>query len=229
MEQLFTIMNDINLTLNLNQSFFSFLIKKFRSFSVLFSLINGESDSAESVSDMELLERFSRGEKDCFDILVKRYSDMIFSLCCSMMNDYDEGSDCAQETFIRAYRKIHTFQGRSSLSTWLYTIGVNTCRNRLTSSYRKRRVFFEDGDSSGLRDTGRGPGEQLEKNYIEEQIRKAVSMLPEQERVIVVLRDFENRTYEEITIITGVKTGTVKSRLARARHRLRDHLRGLEI
>lgn len=205
------------------QIFFS-LIKKMRTLSVFFSLINGETGRGNSEDDAVLIEGFLNGREKDFDTLVIKYKDMIFNLCLNITGDYDEAVDCSQEVFIKMYKNLHRFGFRSSLSTWLYSIALNTCRNRLASSYRKRKLpldGFENVHSTGSHSD---PQYLLERSEGERAVRKAIAMLPEEERILIVMRDLEERSYEEITEITGVKTGTVKSRISRGRHRLRGLL-----
>ena len=195
---------------------------------IFFSLtdrrINRDSSGRD---DADLINGFLKGDRRDFDSLVIRYRDMIFNLCLNIMGDYDEASDCSQEVFIKMYKNLHGFSFRSSLSTWLYSITLNTCRNRLSLSYRKRRVSidgFENFHSAGEKSE---PDFILERSEGEIAVRKAIDMLPEEERILIILRDLEDRSCEEISEITGVKTGTIKSRLSRGRHRLRGLLEGV--
>lgn len=206
---------------------FSLVIKKMRTFQVLFSLKIRENGDGKN-SDRELVTAFLHGERKSFDAIVLRYKDMIFNLCYNIMKDYDEAADCAQDTFIKAHKNLRSFEFRSSLSTWLYAIAVNTCRNRLSASYFRRVLPMGDGGVLDLlhRDDD-NPAENFDRSEKEEAVRRAVSQLPDEERVLIVLRDFEGKDYEEISSITGVKTGTIKSRISRGRHRLRGLLEGV--
>ncbi len=217
----------INRKVSIPQAFFYPLLKILRTFSVFFSLINREK-GIEAENDRELVADFLNGNMKSFDAIVRRYSDMIFNLCYNIMKDYDEAADCAQDVFIKVHKNIHRFEFRSSLSTWLYSIAVNTCRNKISSSYFKRVIPAGDSGKIELmhRDDD-NPASKFEKNEKEAAVRDAISRLPEEERILIVLRDLEGRDYEEISAITGVKTGTVKSRISRGRHRLRGFLEGV--
>ncbi len=206
------------------------MLKKMRTFRLLFSLTD-RGKEIENPEDEEtgLIKGFLNGRERDFDTLVTRHSDMIFNLCFNITGDYDEASDCCQEVFIRMYKNLHRFEFRSSLSTWLYTIALNTCRNRISSSYMKRRVSIDGFENTHRAADGCGPELLYERSEVESAIRKAISMLPEEERILVVMRDLEERGYDEITAITGIKSGTVKSRLSRGRHRLRGLLSGVII
>ena len=210
----------------LTDLFFS-AIEKMRTLSIFFSLkIKGAIIGGDN--DRELVTAFMNGDMRSFEIIVERYRDMIFNLCYNILKDYDEAGDCAQDVFIKVHSNLHRFEFRSSLSTWLYSIAVNTCRNRLSASYF-RRVFpmGEGGMIDFLHRDKDNPVIEFEKSEKEEAVRLAVSRLPDDERILIVLRDFEGRDYEEISAITGVKTGTIKSRISRGRHRLRGLLEGV--
>lgn len=198
--------------------FFPAIIKILRSFTVFFSLIFRKDEGA---GDNELIRAFIAGDMQSFELLAERYKDMAYNLCYNITGDHDEAMDCAQDSFIKAYRNLHRFEFRSAFSTWLYTICVNTCRNRLTSSWNRKRVHVNEFVMENFKDCSPDPEDELIRREHEHMVRRAISKLPEEERVLVVLRDIEGRSYTEITDITGIVQGTVKSRLARARHRLR--------
>ncbi len=203
------------------------LMKKIRTINIFFSLKDREHERGAG-DDKELVEAFLNGDMRSFDIIVTRYRDMIFNLCYNIMKDYDEAADSAQDVFIKMHRNLHRFEFRSSLSTWLYKIAVNTCRNRLSSSYLKR--VLPSGDNGRINIEHRdcdNPALNFERSEREETVRRAVAELPDEERILIVLRDFEGRDYEEISAITGIKNGTVKSRISRGRHRLRGLLEGV--
>lgn len=203
--------------------FFPVIIKKLRSFTGFFSLIIRKD---EGTGDNELIRSFITGDMKSFEILAGRYKDMAYNLCYNITGDHDEAMDCAQDSFIKAYRNLHRFEFRSAFSTWLYTICVNTCRNRLTSSWNRKRVHVNDLVLENFKDCSPDPEDELIRTERELIVRRAIEKLPEEERVLVVLRDMEGRSYTEVSEITGIVQGTVKSRLARARHRLRGLLEG---
>jgi RNA polymerase sigma-70 factor (ECF subfamily) len=153
------------------------------------------------------------------------------------MGDYGEADDCAQETFVKVYRSLKGFRSESSISTWIYRIAVNTCKNRLGSAqYRGNRNMVrldepretEDGERAVEVD-GRflSPSDELDSKEKGEMIQNAINSLSGDHRSVVVLRDIEGLSYEEISEVTGYNLGTVKSKLARARQELREKLKGL--
>ncbi len=189
------------------------------------------------VDDWELVKEAQANRKRAFDALVLRYQDRIFNLCYRMLGDYDEANDSAQEAFIKAYNNINSFKFKSSFSTWLYRIAVNTCKNNISSlaSRMKRKMVRLDNPGHGddeegqieISDESSNPADVFEKKEREMMIQRAIETLPAKQRMLVVLRDIEGKTYEEIANITDFKQGTVKSKLSRARQELRDKLKGV--
>lgn len=204
---------------------FSLSLKKMRTFPVYFSLsIKGVKENNHEADDSVLIKGFLEGRERDFDTLVIRYKDMIFNLCLNITGDYDEAVDCSQEVFIKMYKNLGRFRFRSALSTWLYRIALNTCRNRLSSAYNRKKVSIDGFEIVHSHSGNTDPQLLFEKSEDEKSVRKAISMLPEEERILIVMRDLDDLSYEEITEITGIKTGTVKSRISRGRHRLRGFL-----
>jgi len=191
--------------------------------------------SVEAMQDAELVKAFIGGSVSVFDQLVIRHKDRVFSVCYLFLGDHSEAGDCAQETFIKVFRSLKKFRFESAFSTWIYRIAVNTCKNRLKSSeYRKKKKTLsltspegksENPVAGGLADQRLSPAEELENRQRHKRILEAIDSLSHDHKSVVILRDMEGLSYEEITRITGFGMGTVKSRLARARTALRDLLR----
>jgi len=202
--------------------------------------MNREKDSGESPhpDEGELIRKFQRSSSmEAFDLLVLKYQDMVFNVCFRITGDYDDASDCAQETFIRVYRHLASFEFRSAFSTWLYRIAVNTCRNRLASasarmgkktiSLDRKNSPEEGGAGLGIANGRSDPERLYEKGELDRAIQAALDKLPAELRILAVLRDIEGKSYEEIAAVTGLRQGTVKSRISRARRSLRQELRGI--
>ena len=194
--------------------------------------------AVEGDSDQKLIELFRAGDRLAFDRLVIQYQRKILTVCRRLLGDECDAEDAAQDTFVKAYKNIAQFKGDCLFSTWLYTIAVNTCRNSGQTWWRrmwKGSVKLdkpiceeqENGCSNDLRDTRFLPSKDLDRKLKAAIIQKAVAELPVIHRELVVLRDFQELSYEEIEVITGVTQGTIKSRLARARAALQLTLKGL--
>ncbi|MCP4136234.1 MAG: sigma-70 family RNA polymerase sigma factor [bacterium] len=188
------------------------------------------------LEDERLIQSFQSNNSDAFDKLVQKHTNMVFNLCYRLMGDYDEANDCAQDTFIKVYHNLDRFKFKSNFSTWLYRIAVNTCKNKLSSlsSRVKKKTLRLDNRNdedfnrlSDIEDSTFNPEEIFEKKEKEGIIRGAINALPPNQKTLIVLRDIEGKSYDEIAKITGYKPGTVKSKLARARQSLRDRLKGV--
>lgn len=194
-----------------------------------------------SIPDAELIKAFQAGDKDVFDELVIRYKDRIFNLCYRFLGDYQDASDTAQDVFIKAFGALMKFRFKSSFYTWIYRIGVNTCRNRLKSlEFRFKKMIkrsynnpgnpgFSSIDNASLSCSEEffSPALRLERKERSILIAGAVDSLSGLKKTVVILRDIEGLAYNEISEITGLKPGTVKSKLARARADLRKKLKGI--
>jgi len=193
--------------------------------------------TGSSEKDRKLIRAFQRGDKTAFDALVRKHKDKVFNLCYRFLGDRQEANDSAQDAFIKVYRSLKKFRLESAFSTWLYRLVANTCKNRLTSlAYRQKKKTIrlsnpgdmEDGQPSmEIRDESPSPINGLEMKERAMLIQEAIGSLPTDKRTVVVLHDIEGLSYEEVSKITGLNMGTVKSRLSRARLALRDKLRGV--
>jgi RNA polymerase sigma-70 factor (ECF subfamily) len=188
-----------------------------------------------SDADTPLVEAAQEGDRSAFDQLVIRHKDRLFGLCYWFVGDYHDATECAQESFLRAYRSLKKFRRESKFSTWLYRIAVNVCKNRLSSShYRIQQKMSPLGNpgtageaSSELEDESLSPMMALEKMERLRLIRDAMDSLSAEQKMVVTLCDIEGFSYEEISQLTGINLGTIKSRLARARGELKEKLRGI--
>ncbi|MBL0250198.1 MAG: sigma-70 family RNA polymerase sigma factor [Elusimicrobia bacterium] len=167
--------------------------------------------------------------------LVRRHSPKIFGLALRLCGNPVDGEDLAQETFIAAYRRFDQFRGDADFGSWAYRICVNLWKNRVR--YEKRRAFWkhipffgggdrDDGDPKPLdiadpRDVTDAPAEASERRRW---VRDAIAGLHPEERAALVLREMEDKSYEEIAELLGVPLGTVKSRIARARQAVKARL-----
>lgn len=170
----------------------------------------------------QFLDRLRAGDPKAFEDMVKTYQHRIYGVALRMMGNWSEAEEVAQETFLRAHRALPEFRGDSRLSTWLYAIASRICLNRLASGegrIARRRAAEEMADSA--RDE---PAGDLERDDREAAVHKALAELSEERRAVVVLRDFEGLSYDEIAAALGLELGTVRSRLHRARLDLREKL-----
>ncbi|MFA6356867.1 MAG: sigma-70 family RNA polymerase sigma factor [Candidatus Omnitrophota bacterium] len=160
-----------------------------------------------------------------FDELVLEHKDKVFNLCYRFLGNYEEADDCAQETFVKVYRSLKDFRRESSVSTWIYRIAVNTCKNRVASAQYRRSRNMVQLDEIG--DEKLSPAKEADRSEKGELIQEAIDSLPHDQKSVVILRDVEGLSYEDIAAATGLNLGTMKSKLSRARQELREKLKGL--
>ncbi|MBW1880243.1 MAG: sigma-70 family RNA polymerase sigma factor [Deltaproteobacteria bacterium] len=188
----------------------------------LFAMVIGPSDD-------ELVRRFKEGDRQAYAEIVRRYQHRVYGLCLRWMADEHIAEEVAQDVFVALFKALARFRGDAKLSTWIYRVVINHCKNRRL--YHKRRHRDRHDPLEGTRDDEDGPGRQLassgpgsdaglHRSEAEVLVREALEQLDEQQRHIIVLRDIEDLSYEEIGELMGVPRGTVKSRL----HRARAHL-----
>lgn len=183
--------------------------------------------------DQLLVERVQRGEKDAFDILVRKYQNKIVSLVGRYVHDSTEALDVAQEAFIKAYRAIGKFRGDSAFYTWLYRIAINTAKNHLVAQGRRPPASdidpqdaeqFEGFNRLKHSDT---PEREMVRSEIQDRIYGTIEALPDELRTAIVLREIEGLSYEEIAEAMDCPIGTVRSRIFRAREAIEREIRPL--
>jgi RNA polymerase sigma-70 factor (ECF subfamily) len=180
--------------------------------------------------------RLRANEGDAYDELVREFHGGIFQVAARMLNDPGEAADVTQDIFVKVFRNISRFRGQSSLKTWIYRIALSEVLNRLRWSKRRFRhrtfsidedpVDTESGNGTGfqLPDNGPTPEAALARAEQNEAIRQGLARLSRRYRSIIVLRDIQGFSYDEIAEILGISIGTVKSRLARGRKELKKQL-----
>jgi RNA polymerase sigma-70 factor, ECF subfamily len=194
---------------------------------------NGTSESAGQVfKDALLVERLRQGEDLAYEELLKLYEEPVYNLVYRLLNQPEDASDVAQEVFLKVYRNLNHFQGKSTLKTWIYRIAVNEAYNRRRWFCRHKKnevgLAAEDEDSRGLGDIlpdrCRSPFELAADHETRALIEEALLRINPVFRAAVVLRDIEDMSYEEIADVLQISMGTVKSRILRGREALRAQL-----
>lgn len=192
----------------------------------------GDGDEEDGAAIEENAAPFASGAV-AFEEVVERYHARVFQLVYRYLGDYDEACDVTQDTFIRAYRAWDEFRGESQIYTWLYRIAINLCPNRQKKLQRRRQVERVSLDASMSPDESERwncfevaderplPGQTLERQEVRLRLRQALAQLPENYRTVILLRDMEDLSYEQIAHITGSTLEAIKSRLFRARGAVR--------
>jgi RNA polymerase sigma-70 factor (ECF subfamily) len=171
------------------------------------------AEVASSPRDEEraAIEACKRGEREAFDELVVRYQRGVYRLCYRYVNNHEDANDLTQEVFLKAWRAIGRFRGRSAFSTWLYRIGVNACLNFRAA---RRPPALELPDT--VADPGVGAAERVESDEQARRVREAVGRLPEKQRATLILKIYHELTHQEVAQILGSTVGTVKANLFHA-------------
>lgn len=192
--------------------------------------------------DDELMQRFQKGDESAFTLLVRRHQQPLINFIARFIDDRDAAEDLAQETFIRVFKAAHRYQpGRARFNTWMYQIAKNLCKNELRNRSRRDRYrvdnvvsksdsIDEEGEqidriASAPADAAFQPEVALERKELRNAIHTAIAELPEQYRLPLILRDLQGLSYDEISEILELRSGTTKSRINRARLMLKDKLK----
>ncbi len=183
-------------------------------------------------ADLALVQRAQANDRAAFNEIVLRYKSKVYNFVHRMVASPLDAEDLTQETFIRAYMSIHSFQSRASLNTWLFRIATNICIDH-SRKYKKvqnatvslsQESENDEETQREIPDSAYEPQRLLINKELGTQLDAALSALPEKLRTVVLLYDIEGLSYEEITAIVGCPLGTVKSRLFNARSALREKL-----
>lgn len=183
------------------------------------------------MTDQELVAAAQQGDQAAFGALVEKYQAMAYSLALRMLGDSEDAADAVQEAFLNAWRALGSFQGQSAFSTWLYRLTSNACIDFLRRAKRRAAVSMtvsdEDEDApheTDIPDERWSPERELERSETHRAIQAGLAALSPEHRQVLVLRELEGLSYQEIAQALGLEEGTVKSRIARARLALRDFL-----
>lgn len=175
------------------------------------------------VDEVKAIERFKSGDNSAFSELVRKYQDRIYSLCRYMLDNPQDADDAAQDTFIKAFQGLASYSPTASFYTWLYRIAVNTCLDH-KRKLSLRRLFFSAPDNASP-DTFPSqlpnPEAALETKQSMQSLQIALNRLSMKLRTVIVLKEVEGLSYEEVAEVLDVSVGTVKSRISRARDELK--------
>lgn len=191
-----------------------------------------DNANIKTPSDEELIAKFQNGDLYAFDQIVFRYKDPLINFVYHFLGDRIDAEDVVQETFLRVYRNKHLYRSIAKFSTWIYTIASNLAKTELRRRKRRRllsisQMGFDEKDYELVDDDMRTPEGIVDGKMHEKIIQKEINALPVKFKEVVVLRDVQEFSYEEISQILGIPIGTVKSRVNRGRLRLQKKLKHL--
>jgi RNA polymerase sigma-70 factor (ECF subfamily) len=189
-------------------------------------------------AEQQLIEASRSGDVDSFNQLVRLYEGRIYNLSYRILGDADSAADAAQDAFFAAYRNLKSFRG-GSFRSWLFRIATNTCYDVLRARKRRPTTSLDAAldaapDDPGVSipepaDPGEAPDDAALRHELSRAIEHALALLPDDQRIVVVLCDVQGMSYNEAAHVVNANLGTVKSRLSRGRARLRDILRAGEL
>ncbi len=188
-----------------------------------------EEEKGSRLSDEDLIEKFQNGDLYAFDLIVKRYKNQLLNFVYRFLGNAEEAEDLVQETFLRVYRNRKAYQKVAKFSTWIYTIAGNLAKTELRK--RKRRKFFSISDLGynekdyDISDDAFNPEKDVDGRMKEEIIHREIDELSPKFREVILLRDVQQLSYEEISQIVNIPLGTVKSRVNRGRLKLQEKLK----
>lgn len=185
----------------------------------------------KSPTDEELIARFQEGDTYAFDLLVKRYQDPLLNFVYRFLGNHTEAEDIVQETFYRLYKNKHYYREIAKFSTWIYTIAGNLAKTELRKRNRRKLFsishFMSTEKDYDIPDSNFTPDTVTNSQITDKIIQRAIDRLSPKFKEVIVLRDIQGMSYEEIAEIVKIPLGTVKSRVNRARLRLQEDLKDL--
>lgn len=181
-------------------------------------------------TDEELVQRIKNGDMDAFEELVCRYEGKIYSVAYRFMGNHADAGDLAQDTFIRMYQALPGFRGDSSFATWLYRIAANACRDELRKRQRRRNVSMDEliehsPTNVPVAASADLPEEAAQRHETQRQVQECLDRLSGDHKLILLMREIQGMSYEEIAAVLGCSLGTVKSRISRARNALKEKIK----
>lgn len=189
-------------------------------------------DDRYKISDEELIQRFQAGEEEAFEEIVKRYANRLMNFAYRFVLDREEAEDIVQETFLKVYQNRHAYREIAKFSTWIYTITGNLAKTILRKRRSRKLSYFShlapEEKELDFPDKDAIPSKSMEQEVEARLIQRAIVKLPEHFRTVIILRDIQELSYEEISSIIEAPLGTVKSRINRARLRLQEELEQLK-
>ena len=203
-----------------------------QSSSVFYTMQLDKSQNRFIYSDEQLMSLFQGGDENAYIELVNRYKDKLINFIFNYLGDFESSEDVVQETMIKLYQKKHYYKEIAKFSTWLYTIAKNLANTELRKRKQRKTTllsqFSKDDKTYELPSNDPEPGQEIQTDIVNKIIRNAVDQLSEKFKIVIVLRDIQGLSYEDISDIINVPIGTVKSRINRARLQLQVELKHLK-
>ena len=183
-------------------------------------------------TDEQLIARFQSGDERAYIELVNRYRDRLINFVFPFLGDFEQAEDVVQETMLKLYEKKHYYREIAKFSTWIYTIARNLANTELRKKKRRKTTYIsrmtKDDRQYEIPAVQADLNQNLQNEFIRDRIHEAIKELPEHFKTVIILRDIQELSYDDISNIVGVPLGTVKSRINRARLQLQAELQDLK-
>ena len=203
-----------------------------QSSSVFYTMQLDNSQNRFIYTDEQLMSLFQGGDENAYIELVNRYKNKLINFIFNYLGDLESSEDVVQETMIKLYQKKHYYKEIAKFSTWLYTIAKNLANTELRKRKQRKTTllsqFSKDDKTYELPSNDPEPGQEIQTDIVNKIIKDAVDQLSEKFKIVIVLRDIQGLSYEDISEIINVPIGTVKSRINRARLQLQVELKHLK-
>ena len=192
-----------------------------------------EGINTKKLTDEELIFNFQEGDTGAYNEIVARYKDRLTNYIYRYVGNFDDCDDIVQDTFVKVYTSKHLYKEIAKFSTWIYTIAINLAKTKLVKAQKYKTfsisdVYDDENKDFDLPDEAYGgPEVDVNSKFLSAHIQKALDKINENYRELVVLRDIEDFSYEEIVDMTGLPMGTVKSRINRGREKLQELLKDI--
>lgn len=182
-----------------------------------------------SATEKQIVSRAQQGDTAAFETLVDMHAKYVYNLALRVLQNPQEAEDLAQETFLRVWRGLPAFRGQSKFSTWLYRIVTNLCYNHLPRIKRELVSLIPDEEAIRLPDVRLAPEDGVLDTELRTHMHNVIEDLPESYRLLITLRHLQDMSYKEISQVTGMPLGTVKTGIFRARQMLKTALENYEV
>jgi RNA polymerase sigma-70 factor (ECF subfamily) len=181
------------------------------------------------LNEYEIVALAKNGDHNAFEQIVTTYEKKVYNMALRYTGDPEDALDICQEVFLRVYRFLPKYRGESTLSTWIYRITMNVCHDTAGNKTNIYELSLDSGpgddeQTTEIADLRYDPEKELEKKHTRQLVQQAISMLDSDHRDVIIMRDINGLSYDEISNVLNISTGTVKSRISRAREKLKNFL-----